>query len=193
MSASAIAPAVSSTSNGFTPSACWPIRPYAPALRESTSAPRRRFRIGPSIATRFIPSYTGFTSSASYSPKAATTSSYSSFMRSSIGVHEGVPNASLMRSASCTHSSANVRYSSSSTREGLSIARNRTRPCHSGRFFRKTSYARNPRGMFFVSSSRSTRSSSFASPRHRSRSARARRTAGCAAAARSDAASTEIG
>jgi hypothetical protein len=71
-SASRIASAVSERSNGLIANACRPRRPKAPAFRERIRAPPRMFTTGPSIATRFIPSCTGFTSMASYSAYAAT-------------------------------------------------------------------------------------------------------------------------
>ena len=111
----------------------------------------------------------------------------------SIGGGPSPRNSALIRSAVRRHSWVYLRYSGMSIRDGLSRARNRTRPSHDGCSRRNDSKARNPRRMFLVGSARSTRSTSFASPRHRSRSRRAARTSGVAAAARIDAVSMAMG
>ena len=64
-SASPIASAVCSTSNALTGIANRPSSRNAPAVSDRIRGPSPRFRIGPSFATRFIPSSVEFTSSAS--------------------------------------------------------------------------------------------------------------------------------
>src|ERR1700722_2184987 len=66
------ASAVAVTSKGLTISAASPIRAAAPASRDSTSAQPRSLRIGPSSATRFMPSLIGLTRSTSAAPQAAS-------------------------------------------------------------------------------------------------------------------------
>ncbi len=56
-----MADAVAVTSYGLTTSASWPSSAQAPASLDSTSAQPRPDTIGPSLATRFIPSRMGLT------------------------------------------------------------------------------------------------------------------------------------
>ncbi len=98
-SASWIASAVSERSNGLMASACRPSRPNAPAFRDRISAPPLVLTTGASIATRFMPSWTGLTSMASYRSYAATAYVKSSCSFRTIGVQSSFPYAALIRSA----------------------------------------------------------------------------------------------
>src|SRR3954447_25808092 len=61
----------------------------APAFRDSTRTPPVRLTAGPSMATRFMPSMTGFTISTSYIEYAATARSSSSRMITDTGFPVG--------------------------------------------------------------------------------------------------------
>jgi hypothetical protein len=60
-----IASACARTSNGLTESANEPISSWAPAFSERITTPSRSLTSGASLATRFMPSKTAFTSSTS--------------------------------------------------------------------------------------------------------------------------------
>ena len=99
-SAACSASAVALMSYGLTSSASDPSSSAAPASADSTTAQPWRDRIGASLATRFMPSLIGLTSSTSASTYAASDRAKSSNTSSISGCQSGVPNSSLITAAS---------------------------------------------------------------------------------------------
>ena len=160
----------------------------APAFSERTSTPSRTLTSGASLATRFRPSYTAFTSRTSYCLYAAT---------------ERGKLSATCRSISGREPRVHVRGRPLDRRDVLDVLgdrlarrieqrEHRARPRHSGCVVEQDAESSRPRTMFFDGSVRSTRSTSFSGRVASMLAPRASTSCDCASSSNS-AVSIEIG